>query len=302
MKVRHSLVVLSLFAVCTLVTAPTWAQGRRLAGSVRAYHAETPHPYPSGMEERMPVWQDRVISPGATFIRVHFTGLDLGPGDFVSVSSPDGSQVWTYTGRGPHGNGNVWAFAIEGEEAIVTLHGGPGRGHGYRIDAIGHGAIPLRGRPGPTAEVVCGIDAREDVACHSPEIDVAQEPVARLLFASGGFLYVCTGWLVDGSSPNMLMTNNHCISSQRETESLQASFNYPRAQCNPGSIHTPPNFAGGTLLKTRSQSAGHNVDAVHAAGTFSIINFQFVAFHPHTARGAEIKNLSLDVKRTPVAS
>jgi hypothetical protein len=187
MKVRHCLVVLSFFAVCTLVTAPAWAQGRRLAGSVRAYHAETPHPYPSGTEERMSVWQDRIVSPGATFIRVHFTGLDLAPGDFVSVSSPDGSQVWTYTGRGPHGNGKVWAFAIDGEEAIVTVHGGPARGHGYRVDAIGHGAIPLRGRRTPTAEVVCSVDAREDVACHDDEPDfvVAQKPVARLLFERG---------------------------------------------------------------------------------------------------------------------
>ncbi|MBI2955781.1 MAG: hypothetical protein HYY26_00575 [Acidobacteria bacterium] len=68
------------------------------------------------------------MSPGATFLRIHFTGLALAQGDFISVSSLDGSQVWTYTGRGPHGTGDLWSFAIDGDEAIVRVHGGPGTG------------------------------------------------------------------------------------------------------------------------------------------------------------------------------
>ena len=124
-----------------LGAVPALAQSPLRVGEVRPYAAESPHPYPLGTEARPVVWTDRVISPGATFLRVHFTGLSLAEGDYLTVSSPDGSQVWTYTGRASHGNGDLWSFAIDGDEAIVQIHGGRDTGHGYRIDAVGHGTV-----------------------------------------------------------------------------------------------------------------------------------------------------------------
>ena len=92
-------------AVVALACAmPAWAQAPLQIGDVRAYHAESPHPYPLGSGARPVVWTDRVISPGAEFLRLHFANLHLAPGDFLTVSRPDGSQASTYTGRGPHGS------------------------------------------------------------------------------------------------------------------------------------------------------------------------------------------------------
>ena len=244
--------LLIVVVAIVMVLGPTavWAQAPLKVGEVRSYRAETPHPYPLGTEARPAVWTDRIVSHGATFIRVHFTGLHLAEGDYVTVANPDGRQSWTYTGRGPKGRGDVWAFAIDGDTAIVTVHGGRRPGHGYRIDSVGHGTVRLN----PTPEVVCGTDGREDVACHIGEtgFETAQNPVSRLLFQSGAFLYVCTGWLVDGSNPNTLVTNNHCISTQNETDTLQATFNFQFTTCGGNMVAQTSSFSGGMLLKTSS--------------------------------------------------
>jgi V8-like Glu-specific endopeptidase len=224
--------------------------GPMKAGDVLAYGVETPHPYASD-------WKHAVTSPGATFVRVHLTGLSLAKGDHVTVSSPDGAQSFRYEGRGPNDDGDVWAFAIDGDTAVVELHSKSSGGHGFAIEAIGHGAIKLdQGRVrtlshSPTPEVVCGTDGREDIACH-PELSALEKPVARLLFTSGGSQFVCTGWLSAGANESTLVTNNHCFTTQTETNTVQALFNFQRSACGGSSNATSQSFAGGTFLKTNS--------------------------------------------------
>jgi len=242
--------------IAAAATLSISAQTPLQVGDVREYRSETPHPYPLGRGDRPVVWSDRVVSPGATFVRVHFLGFHLAPGDYVTVSSLDGSQFWTYADRGPHGNGEFWSFAVDGDTAIVEIRGGPRNGHGYKIDSIGHGTVDIGfgRRPQPTQEVVCGTDGREDIVCHANEsmIDAAQKAVARLLFVSGGLQYVCTGWLVAGSNASTMLTNNHCMKNQTEWSSLQAKFNYQRTTCGGASNDTTTDYAGGTFLKTNS--------------------------------------------------
>ena len=245
-------------AVLVLLSgAQGFAQGKLKVGDVRPYRAETPHPYPLGTEARPVVWTDTVISPGAEFVRVHFKNVSLAPGDYLTVSSPDGLQTWTYTGRGPHNDGAIWAFAIDGDTAVVRVHGGRGAGHGYQIDAVGHGTVGLGPKNGPTPEVVCGTDGREPIACH-PEASAAANPTARLLFASGGQMFLCTGELIAGSNASTLITNNHCISTQTETSSLQAKFNYQKTTCTGNTDAATSDYAGGTFLKTNSEKKKGN--------------------------------------------
>ena len=170
---------LSLGMIFFLLSATTsiLAQAPQKVGEVRPYQLESPHPYPTGNAERMVVWTDSVVSPGAEFLRIHFRGFALAPGDYVTVSNPDGSDFWTYTGRGPKGTGDFWSFSVKGDTAIVEIHGGPRNANGYRIDAIGHGAREV-GPPSASPEVVCGTDGREDIACHSGEVGTFEEPVA----------------------------------------------------------------------------------------------------------------------------
>jgi hypothetical protein len=54
--------------------------------------------------------------------------------------------------------------------------------------------------------------------------------VARILFISGGKLDACTGFLV---SPDLILTNNHCIRTPGELEYALAEFDYDSAKAEP---------------------------------------------------------------------
>src|SRR5262245_66512469 len=110
---RRGLVWLAVPTLVAVGVSSSWADGgRQKVGDVRSYAAETPHPYPK-------TWLDRVYSPGAEFIRVHFTGLQLADGDSMTVSSTDHSQVWTYSKRGTHGTGDDWQLRHDGHAALT---------------------------------------------------------------------------------------------------------------------------------------------------------------------------------------
>ncbi len=162
--------------------------------------------------------------------------------------------LWT-TAMPPWQSRCGWAFAVDGDEALVRIHGGTSSGNGYKIDAVGHGTVEINARGGPfapTPEVVCGTDGREDIACRLPALSANSSPVARLLFVSGASLFACTGSLVKGTNNSTLMTNNHCIASQSVTNTLQATFGFQRTGCGTGTIDAGTDFPGGTFLKTNN--------------------------------------------------
>src|SRR5262245_10245233 len=87
---------------------PAGAVGRIKVGDELPYAASTPIAYPLGGADRPVSWSETVMSPGATFLRIHFKRFNLPDGDYLTVSSPDGADFWTYTGRGPRGTGEFW--------------------------------------------------------------------------------------------------------------------------------------------------------------------------------------------------
>ena len=229
------------------------AQGRIKVGDELSYRAATPAAYPLGGPSRPVSWSETVVSPGATFLRIHFQKFNLPDGDYVTVSSPDGTDFWTYTGKGPRGTGEFWSFIVESDTAVVELHSGShakARGrHGVVIDRIAHGTAPAWEDGSPIEKVICGTDGRQDVACHT---GINTRPVARLSFQSGGGSYVCTGWLVAGPNANTMLTNNHCVANQTEVSTVQARFNYQRTTCGGTTTAATTTYAGGTFLRTHS--------------------------------------------------
>lgn len=243
----------AVMALALLAMAAT-AQAQRIkVGEELRYEAATSG-YPRGAAHRPVSWSETIFSPGATFIRVHFDKLNLPDGDYVTVSSPDTDEFWTYSGRGPNGTGEFWSFAVESDTAVVELHSGPKRrgGHyGVRIDRIAHGTKPLwedDDNP-PMEKVVCGTDGRRNAACYT---SINTRPVARLSFQSGGSSYVCTGWLVAGSNSSTLLTNNHCFDTQSEASTVQARFNYQTTTCTGTTTASYTTYAGGTFLRTNA--------------------------------------------------
>lgn len=227
------------------------AQGRIRVGEEVPYQAGTVA-YPVGGTDRPVSWSETIVSPGATFLRVHFSKLNLPSGDYLTVAAPGGGERWTYTGRGPRGSGELWSFSVDGDTAVVELHSavraGRNKRFGVEIDRIARGDVPLGEDGFPLDKVICGTDGREDVACHT-SVDV--RPVARLTFQSGGTSFVCTGWLVAGANDSTMMTNNHCVDDQTEVSTVQARFNYQRTTCGGSTTEaTLSSFAGGTFLRT----------------------------------------------------
>lgn len=226
-------------------------------GDERPYTLESPAEYPFGQAHRAVAWSETVASPGATFLRLHFAKFNLPPGDYLTVSSPDGSDFWTYTGQGPLGTGDFWSFIVEADRVVVELHSGQppadtdraGR-YGFTVDRIAHGTVSLSGEGAEEAspDVICGTDGRRAAACYT----FNTKPVARLAFQSGGASYLCTGWLVAGSNANTMLTNNHCFTTQSEVNTVQARFNYQYSTCTGTTLATYSSYNGGTFLKTNA--------------------------------------------------
>jgi V8-like Glu-specific endopeptidase len=241
-----------LVGALTLLGTVAQAQGRIKVGDELAYRAATPAAYPLGGPDRPAAWSETVVSPGATFLRIHFQKFNLPDGDYLTVSNPDGSELWTYTGKGPRGTGEFWSFMVESDTAIVELHSGSwlkGRGgrYGVAIDRIAHGTVAVHEDGGPIEKVICGTDGRRDAVCYT---SINTRPVARLSFQSGGSSFVCTGWLVAGSNGSTMLTNNHCVATQTEVSTVQARFNYQRTTCGGATTAATTTYAGGTFLRT----------------------------------------------------
>jgi hypothetical protein len=225
------------------VSSPT---ARVQAGTVLDFRAESPHPVPDG-------WTATYSFPGAEFIRLHFNRFDLAEGDKLVVSNLDGSQSWEYTGQGHNGNGNFWAFAINGADVTLTFIAPSGSSYGFEVKEVGYGTIPLEVSQ-PVPEIIVGTDGTEDIACHTGDaiVNATQKPVARLLFTVKRTQYLCTGELVRGSNANTLITNNHCLSDQTSVSTLEARFNYQYTTCGGSTLAATTSFAGGTFLMTNN--------------------------------------------------
>ena len=254
-------------AVGLVLSPGAWAlaQDPVIDGQVTPYASQLVG-YPSGSADRPSVHEELVVSAGAEFVRVHFTGLNLAKGDYLTLRDPKGSHLEILQGRGDFEDGDVWSFAVPGDTVVLNLHAGSRDGvkgeFGYRIDQLVHGTLPLQeegddimSRPDdPFAAPVepnsiCSSVGYENVACRTHV--TSQRSVARLLAVSGGSRSVrCTGWMVRGSNANTLITNNHCFSTAAAVRSIEAQFNYQTTTCSGTTIAPTTSYRGNTLLRT----------------------------------------------------
>jgi subtilisin-like proprotein convertase family protein len=223
------------------------------AGTIVETLLESPHnigPNASHTEE--------IFEPGATFIKVHFGLLELKAGDVVLVSDTEGNVVDRIYYDG--GNDDVWAVRVPGDTAWVTLNTSatPGTRAGFAIDKYSRGIIPLMStiaapnedENGFSAIAICGADDKKAAACFDGAIAQTSQAIAQLTFTNEGGSFVCTGELISGASH--LITNNHCISDQAGTNTLETTFNYQNSSCSGTSLAPTTVIKGGTFLKTSS--------------------------------------------------
>lgn len=239
--------------------------------------------------------------PGASYIKVHIAGLDLMPGDTLTVSDPAGSQVYEYPGSlyTTDESGGFWAISIQGDTALVALRQSGGQVsldspvfEGVYDKALAGNApadlgvmIDKYARGFPLAEIeslilgtesTCGSNQRTDVACyqssHPTEFNKSHA-VARILIDN---TYLCTAWRA--SSLNRVFTNEHCITSQSDVDGTEVWFNYQRTTCG-GSLGTTTIVTGDDFL-----TDSYNYDfALFTVNNFNnISSFGYLDIDPRT--------------------
>ncbi len=203
---------------------------------------------------------------GAEFIKVRFANFRLPQGAKVTVSSADGRERYTYDGkqteqatwdteRGEDGKRSFSAMSVFGDTAIITLHLPAGSKwtdlHAVKIDGFQAGSVEPIAQPaaaGPSTFATCGVNERRDAVCYAtthPTEYARSKPVARILVNG---ISMCTAWRV--GPQNLMLTNNHCVSSQNGTTKTEVWFNYENTKCAVKRTGTVTKVRGSTLMKT----------------------------------------------------
>ena len=199
--------------------------------------------------------------PGATYVKVHVERLTLLPGDWLTIADAKGGQAREYR----FGLAGQWAMSVDGDTAVLTLHGRLARltGFGVTVDRVAHGYPETKRSHRP--ESVCGNDDSRDAVCYKSTDPVAyrnSRAVARLLI-NGDEL--CSAWRVGPN--NRMFTNHHCFTSTVDARNTEVWFNYECAVCGGFATLPPVKVTGDTVLAT---------DATLDFTLFSVQNFAAV--------------------------
>jgi V8-like Glu-specific endopeptidase len=222
--------------------------------------------------------------PGATYIKVHFSSLRLAPGEYVTVSSPDGEESYryytdptrqTHPGNSLHTTDSAgqgfWAISVDGDTAVVALHSDrKSRVTAATVDRFwrGYDAQELKAN-NVSLQSVCATDARRDVVCYQtshPTEYARSHAVAKLLISGGGS---CTTWRVGNT--NRMLTNNHCFSTQSQVSGSEMQFNYQCATCGGNNPGAGTKVTGATLYKTSTGGSGALDYTLYSVNNFTAI-------------------------------
>lgn len=195
------------------------------------------------------VWTAALQSPGASALRVRFTGFSLPTGAELYLYNDTGMVRGPYTGRGPGGSGEFWSHTVFGSELFIQVHQVDSRPPAtFEIAEVGH--MGSRFRAGSTTQQGhCSDNAEcvENAECGTNSaVNDAKGAVALILFQSRGGFFICSGGLLadtdNSSTIPYFLTANHCISKGREASSLETFFDFT-ASCGTTNCQGIPNTA-----------------------------------------------------------
>ncbi|GLS25596.1 trypsin-like peptidase domain-containing protein [Marinibactrum halimedae] len=187
--------------------------------------------------------RDKTIKhPGATFIKLHISEINLANGDFITISDSQGNETFRYP-SGTNTSAPVdgfWAISVLGDTAVVRLRGPSGKTKDADhsdlvvIDQYSYGLSQKALQENQfVTKSICGAEDHVNVACYSnsnPTEYANSTATARVIYQEGGSTYTCTGWRV-GPNPDTLITNEHCLSNQAITDTAEIWFNYQYNNC-----------------------------------------------------------------------
>jgi V8-like Glu-specific endopeptidase len=201
-------------------------------------------------------WHVQVQVEGAQRLRLH---LD-------NINPTANLELWIYNSkgetRGPFGrdllgpDGDIWTPSIEGPNVTIAA----------KLSAIDHtrslftirevAEIVSRHLVAPSHNASCLGDGKCTTSATLDIIDAYRFAVAQLEIVTNEGVGACSGGLLsDTDSSSFIpyfLTANHCLKTQQEASTLEATWDYFTNSCN-GTIPNPstlPRTNGATLLAT----------------------------------------------------
>ena len=220
------------------------------------------------------VWSGVVNAPGASAVRLTFSGFDLPEGAALYVYGDNGQAAGPYTGNGPMGTGVLHTNTIFGDRVQVQLRqeGRPARlPRELVLESVGvmgprflKAMIPAADdTPRPSTKSFCSYNEScvQGAACGtSNAVADARQAVASILFQSGGSFFICTGGLIADTGATQtpfFLTANHCISSNNVASTVETYFDYVTTCSNPDCTQPYSNVGetvGATILSGDSKT------------------------------------------------
>ncbi|HRQ63461.1 MAG TPA: serine protease [Xanthomonadaceae bacterium] len=230
------------------------------------------------------VWTTRLVSKGASGVRVHVSGLDLPANAALYVYNLRGEAFGPYIGKGINGSGEVVTNMVSGEEVFLQLRvSGAAKALdrlGFRVESIGH----ISGRFGIARDLdAAATDAKAHCTSGTPNascvenaecfgtnryshINNLRKSIAAMLYRSGGSYYICTGGLIaNASDAPMFLTANHCLSKGNEANTLEVYWNHTIG-CNQTNCQYAWNVQG------RASEVGASILATNRTGDFTLLS------------------------------
>ncbi|MEM9558641.1 MAG: serine protease, partial [Acidobacteriota bacterium] len=191
------------------------------------------------------VLRETIERGGASFLKPHFAGLSLRPGDRLRVLTADGRLVETLEGRGWRDRGTFWGLSVPGDRLVLELElKAPYDALPFTIDrmmvgrADGPLAAPIASPfalPDETKSI-CGPADFEDTICYDDDApkwaNIRASAGVMLLDGDPNSVLFCSGANV--SPLGYVLTNNHCILDQAECDESEIVFGFRRTACNVG--------------------------------------------------------------------
>lgn len=222
------------------------------------------------------VWAAAIQAPEAGAIRVHITGLNLPPDADIYFFSPEGQAFGSYGSRGPNGDGDFWSHTVFGQTGIVMIRDfGPSGAAdlsriNFAISDVAHIGKAFAQSTRIATESFCSFNVPciENASCHTgTAADAAKSATALMQWVSGGFIYTCTGTLLNDTDNSTqiphFLTANHCMSRAKEANALEAYFQFS-ISC--GSTNCPAQTNPGGI-----QRLGATIEATGTAGDFTLL-------------------------------
>jgi V8-like Glu-specific endopeptidase len=226
------------------------------------------------------VWSGVVNAPGASAVRLTFSGFDLPEGAALYIYGDNGQAAGPYTDNGPMGTGVLHANTIFGDTVNVQLvqDGRPARlPRELVLESVGvmgphflKAIIPAEGeapRNALATKAFCSYNENcvEGAGCGtSSAVADARQAVATILFQAQGGFFICTGGLVadtSGSLTPYFLTANHCISSSNVASTVETYFDYVANCSNPDCTQPYSNIGEtvGAVILSGSSNTDHTL-------------------------------------------